>query len=221
VRRVQSGGAAGGAVELAADGIRELIFRRRLSPGQQIRQEELATLFGISRSPVREALQSLESEGLVLHEPNRGYFVNGLSADELRQTYLMRRLLETEVLRSIAWPRPAKTVELRKLNARIEHAGKRETLDELVRLNRTFHFDIFSLAPLDVVVAEINRLWLMSEQYRAVYLWDERARERIVQEHEEMIAAIEVQDAAQLVATADKHRQAAERRVLALLAEES
>src|SRR5258705_13989902 len=82
----------------AADRIRDLIVRRQLLPGEKIGQVELARRLGVSRSPLREALRTLESEGIVTYEKNRGYLVARLDADELAQVYRLRAILEAELL---------------------------------------------------------------------------------------------------------------------------
>src|SRR6516162_7301396 len=103
---------ADGATQLtlqAADQIRDLIIRRVLLPGEKIRQVELANRVGVSRSPLREALRTLESEGIVSYEVNRGYVVSRLDRHDLEQIYRMRALLEQELLSTIARP-DARTV---------------------------------------------------------------------------------------------------------------
>jgi DNA-binding GntR family transcriptional regulator len=206
-------------VETAREGIRRLIVSRQLSPGEQIRQEELATLLSTSRSPIREALQALHSEGIVAHHPNRGYFVTRLSADKIRQIFLIRRLLETEVLNDCVWPPRAHLQRLRKLNTAIEGAAQRHELSEIIRLTREFHFDIFALSSLDLVTDELARLWSLSDPYRALYLWDEAAQRRALSEQAEIIGALERQDRELLIRLSDEHRDVSEAKLLALLAE--
>jgi DNA-binding GntR family transcriptional regulator len=84
--------------DVIAETIREEILRGDFSPGQALRQEELAARFAVSRLPVRDALLRLEAQGLVDVVPNRGAFVVALSADEVREIYEMRMLLEGDVL---------------------------------------------------------------------------------------------------------------------------
>ncbi len=88
----------------AAAQIRGLIIDRVLLPGEKIRQVELADRLGVSRSPLREALRTLESEGVVAYEINRGYVVARLDDDDLAQIYRMRALLEDELLRTVKRP---------------------------------------------------------------------------------------------------------------------
>jgi DNA-binding GntR family transcriptional regulator len=76
------------------DQLRQAILRGRLPPGQWLRQEELASSFGVSRMPIRDALRSLCAEGLVELLPRRGFRVAPLSAEELEELYAMRMGLE-------------------------------------------------------------------------------------------------------------------------------
>ena len=73
-----------------ADELRSMIARGTLSPGMRLGQTELATQFNASRVPVREALKLLSSEGIVEHDPNRGFFVTRLSRDEAEQLFRQR-----------------------------------------------------------------------------------------------------------------------------------
>src|SRR5579864_7895428 len=84
-----------------AAALRSAIVQGDLSPGEQIRQAAWADRLGTSRIPVREALKSLAAEGLLSHDHNRGYFVTRFGPHEMAQVYLMRRLLEAELIRSL------------------------------------------------------------------------------------------------------------------------
>jgi DNA-binding GntR family transcriptional regulator len=203
-------------VQKATIALRQMIVRRELSAGEQIRQVELAEKLGLSRSPLREALRSLETEGLVAHVPNRGYFVVRLSADDLRQIYRMRRLLETEVLLSVRRPSAAELDDLRAANEAVEQAAE-APLGEVLTANRTFHFMIFALSPLDLINREIQRLWHVSEPYRAAYLSASERRTQIAMEHRAMLEALAEYDLAKLVETADEHRRIAGAAVVRLL----
>src|ERR1700719_4944406 len=85
----------------AATLIRGMVFDGILLPGEKIRQVELAERIGVSRSPLREALRTLESEGVVTYEINRGYVVARLDDEDLAQIHRMRTLLEDELLRTV------------------------------------------------------------------------------------------------------------------------
>lgn len=202
----------------ATNALRDMIMRGRLSPGQQLRQEDLALQLNLSRSPLREALRSLEIEGFVRHAMNQGYFVVQLSAAEMEQVYLMRRLLETELFKSA---RPATETDLaglRDLNAQVASAAQAGSISAMLLSNRRFHFSIFALSDLELVCRHVERLWHLSERYRATYLWLPETRGRIVAEHAEMIEAIAANDLKQLVRIADLHRRTSQESVLSLIA---
>ena len=74
--------------------IEEAIVSGELEPGSVLRQEQLSERFGVSRTPVREALRRLAALGLVSFEPNRGVRVRTLSHDDLREAFLVRAELE-------------------------------------------------------------------------------------------------------------------------------
>ena len=84
--------------DLIAESLREEILRGDIPPGAPLRQEELAARFQVSRIPVRDALLRLEAQGLVHVYPNRGAFVISLSANEVREIYDMRILLEGDLI---------------------------------------------------------------------------------------------------------------------------
>lgn len=83
-----------GLVDRLAATIRARILSGELASGERLRQESLATEFGVSRTPVREALRQLQSGGLVIVQPNRGAIVHGPSPREIRDAYAVRAELE-------------------------------------------------------------------------------------------------------------------------------
>ena len=80
--------------EIAYQQVKEAILRGELAAGQPLGQEELAGRIGTSRVPLREALQRLDAEGLVMLRPRRGYIVTSLDPDEIRDIFDIRMLLE-------------------------------------------------------------------------------------------------------------------------------
>ncbi|MEV5837264.1 GntR family transcriptional regulator [Nocardia sp. NPDC052112] len=80
--------------EMIADRLREAIMRGNLAPGAQLGEADLATRFGVSRGPVREALQRLLTEGLLYSIRNRGIFVIELTIDDVVDIYRARTAIE-------------------------------------------------------------------------------------------------------------------------------
>ncbi len=177
------------AMEQALDRLRALIVTGELSPGEQIRQQEMADQLGFSRVPLREALNVLADQGLLLHRPHQGYFVAKRAPSELAQIRRMLQLLEDELLNQ----------EMRK------HAAAAEWTP-LMRKNRDFHFKIFSLSPHRVILDEVHRLWVLGEPFIALRMSSPEARLRTVDEHDEILRTLEKRDRKLLVSAMEKHR---------------
>lgn len=186
------------------DALRAQILSGALSPGSQLVQEDVADRLGVSRIPVREALQLLASEGLVSHLPNRGYFVTELSVTDLQEVYRLRQLLEAEAIRTAV---PALSdgdvTRLRALAAAVADA---RDLDTITSANRRFHFTLFEAAGLPRLTRLLHQLWDSSQVYRALYFQQGANRQRVSGEHAAMLDAIERRDAEETVRLHDEHR---------------
>lgn len=200
------------------DQMRDLILHRVLVPGQRIRQAEVADMLNVSRSPIREALQGLEAEGLVTYQRNRGYIVTRLNAHLLKQAYRMRELLETDLLTNIAWPSNDEMERLKELQQ--ELIRSKDSVNHLVKLNREFHFAIFALADMSLFEEEIGRLWRLTEPYRAVYLVSESTREEIIREHQMILECLSQHDRDLLLILTAQHRKKSELYLTKFLEEE-
>jgi DNA-binding GntR family transcriptional regulator len=86
---------------MVGERIRSSVIEGVLAPGTQLNEVELAATFGVSRGPVREALQRLIQEGLLRSEPHRGVFVPVMSAEDIEDIYLAREALESAAVRRI------------------------------------------------------------------------------------------------------------------------
>lgn len=201
----------------ATEALREMIASRELSPGEQIRQGELAAKIGVSRSPLREALRILHQDGLLTHKPHSGYFVARLNSDELTQVYRMRELIEDALLGELRTPDHDTLQRLRDLNAQMSRDLESGAIGALLANNRAFHYAIFDLSPSTLLAREARRLWRMSEPYQAAYLLQPATRERIVLEHEAIVSALAASDHAAALALLRAHRSAGQSNVLRLL----
>jgi DNA-binding GntR family transcriptional regulator len=195
------------AQQIALEHVRTLISRGFLKPDDRIRQEQLAAELGCSVIPVREALKTLEAEGQVRYEPHRGYHVARLSLDELTETYLIRQLLEDEVVR-VAAPRLRELhfAVLEKAMEVMESASGRRDVDAMIAANREFHFAIFSAAERPRMVDFIRMLWQSTDAYRSIYYTDAAARTRVDKEHRSIVDALRAGDVDRAVVELDRHR---------------
>ncbi|HEX8967574.1 MAG TPA: GntR family transcriptional regulator [Chloroflexota bacterium] len=123
-----------------ADVLREEITRGRLEPGERVLEIDLARRFGVSRQPVREAIRTLEREGLLTSLPNRGTFVTRVSLEDAIAIQDIRAQLEGLAARlAVRHLTPADFKRLRELVKRMRDAGRRGAADELVALDLEFH----------------------------------------------------------------------------------
>lgn len=84
--------------EVVYRSVRDAIFNGFFKPGEPLRQEGVARSLGVSRAPLREALTRLESEGIVLQLPHKGYTVVSLDPDEIREIFELRMLIESSAI---------------------------------------------------------------------------------------------------------------------------
>ena len=138
-------GESGTPVERAAGYLARLVLSHRLTPGQKVPMDEIAGHIGASRTPVREALRLLETEGLVASLPNRGFILRRLDAREVADLYDARRCIEAFVAKqAFAKRAPGFIGDLGELHRIYEHLlrgpGDRRRLGMLV--DKAFHVRI-------------------------------------------------------------------------------
>lgn len=185
--------------EAIAGELRELISRGTFQPGLQLRQMELAERFESSRVPLREALKLLCAEGIIRHDPNRGFFVAPLSLDEARQLFRIRHLLEAELLGTVNWPTERELAGLRrKLNA-LESSLRKQDRSGWLNNHRQFYESIFNLSDQKVLVAEVLRLIRLTDRYRALAAEVLPAAERKATQEKNLLDALTRRDRRRLL----------------------
>lgn len=190
------------ASAVAASVIREAIVDGRLEPGARLKEENLATELGISRTPIREALLLLQSEGLVEAFPNRGAFVRSYEIDELRDLYELRALLEGHAARRAAERISDERIEeLRASCGRFDALVRRadppnlETVQELVRENLLFHSTILTAADNERLAGMVRQVVAVPLVYQS-YIWYSPDQARAsAHAHHQLVHAFEQRDA--------------------------
>ena len=145
--------------------IEEAIVSGELAPGSVLRQEQLSERFGVSRTPVREALRKLAALGLVSFEPNRGVRVRTLSHDDLHEAFLVRAELEGLVTEIASRKLTAEALQeleeceqrfarlTRELRSHEPGGGRRSLMSEWMRANHAFHDVIYRAADVPYIEA--------------------------------------------------------------------
>ncbi len=150
-----------------ASQLRARILDGRLSPGERIRQEQVAEDFGASRLPVRDALRRLEADGLVTIVANTGAWVSKLTEAECADAYQIRERLEPLLLEQGMLRLDEDEIdELEQLAYRMESA---EDVESFLRLDREFHLLTYSEAPAGMVRDLVERLWNTTQHYRRAF----------------------------------------------------
>jgi len=183
-----------------------LIRTGELSPGQRVDQRIISERLNVSRTPLREALRALAVDGILTRTPNAGYAVAKLSAGDLLQYYSIRAFLEDQVLAAVEWPTGEQLDQLRRANEACRVAAEAGALEELMAANMAFHFAMFRWSTLTIMAKEIERIWRVSDPYRALHLSNRERRSHVAVDHDRMIEAIEARDAVRLIELQDAHR---------------
>ena len=180
--------------------LRELIISGDLKPGEQLRQRDLAERFGVSVTPVREALRWLESEGLVNYDAHKGSTVVQAEAGATKEKYQIRAVLEG-LAAFLAAPKISDEdiLELESYNERLAEAGL--GAGEVNDLNRTLHFRIYEMAGSPLLLALMRLLWQSFPHGPQVA----RPREESVAEHKQLIEALKSRDADRAQAITQQH----------------
>lgn len=182
---------------VAVEVIREAIMDGRLEPGKRLKEEELARELGISRTPVREALLILLTEGLLESTPNRGATVRSFDADDIADLYMLRAALEGVAARLAAERVSARDLQkLRKSADRFDAlaADPGATIKELVKENLYFHSTILEVAGNERISQMVVGVTELPLVYRS-YLWYSPSQKSIsAHYHRRIVAALEARD---------------------------
>ena len=175
--------------------IRAMILSGELAPGSKISQDALATRFGTSRIPIREALSRLESDGLVVMEPHRGAWVAKLDLQECLEIYKIRERLEPLVLSEAV----AKITdeEIDALEALVVEMTTTDDPDTFLRLDREFHLASYRAAHMRQLGGMVERFWNTTQPYRRAFtrLIGNEGNWIIHAEHKLIIDALRQRDA--------------------------
>jgi len=151
-----------------AAALKDAILAGDIAPGEWLRQDEVATRFGASRLPVREALRILESEGLVHSSPNKGARVPTLSLREVHTYYRMRERLEPlTLIESLPHLTDAQIDHMQSLQEEIE---LNTDVSHFLVLDREFHLTSYAGCPSEMLLSTTVRLWNSTQHYRRAFM---------------------------------------------------
>ena len=181
--------------EEVAELLRQRIFRRELAPGSWIDELKLAEEYGISRTPLREALKVLATEGLVTMKVRRGAYVTEVSERDLADVYHLLALLESDAAAVVAErATPAQLRELEAIHKDLEGAVKNR--DRFFAINERFHMRLLEFAGnrwRDQMVADLRKVMKLNRHNSLLKAG--RIQESLA-EHRAVLEALLARDAA-------------------------
>ncbi|MBS3996362.1 MAG: GntR family transcriptional regulator [Hydrogenophaga sp.] len=192
--------------EEVAELLRQRIFSRELEPGSWIDELKIAEEYGISRTPLREALKVLAAEGLVTMKVRRGAYVTEVSEKDLADVYHLLALLESDAAGVVAQRGTDEQLdELRTLHAELEAAA--DNRDRFFALNEQFHMRLLEMADnrwRQQMVADLRKVMKLNRHNSL--LKTGRLQDSLA-EHRAIMSALLARDAALTVQRMNEHFQ--------------
>jgi len=177
-----------------AERLRQQIFSRQLEPGSWIDEMKLSLEYGISRTPLREALKVLAAEGLVTMKLRRGAYVTEMSRDDVAQVYHLLALMESDAAGLVAErATEAQRAELGRLHDRLEKQVRQR--DAFFAANEQFHLKLLELAGNRWSAQIVQDLRKVMKLNRHLSLFKQGRLADSMEEHRALMQAIERRDA--------------------------
>jgi len=179
--------------ELVYKKLEQVIVLGHIRPGEQLIAEELARQMGVSRIPVREALGRLEARNFITIKPKKGIVVNQLSIEKLREILEVRLMVELPAANKAAICRSEDTLlSLELLNKQYLSARRNNDADELLRVNKEFHFTIYRESQMPILLTMIENLWNQVSPYYHIMFRQTELNDPLtgINYHERMFEAI-------------------------------
>jgi DNA-binding GntR family transcriptional regulator len=182
--------------ERAYEFLKSSVLSGHFNPGERLTEEHLAKKLGVSRTPVREALHKLESEGLIKPLETRGFIVSADSKEELEELFDIRTSLEGYALRLISQIISEETLKrMDKLILKAEHALKQRNIEEIFKWNTQFHDMLHDLiAHKPRIYSMITNVRKYVLRYRKDTLHYLDGAKRTIDGHRKIMLALRLKD---------------------------
>lgn len=187
-----------------ADAIRQKILSGEYEADLQLRQEHLATEFGVSRIPVREALHQLHSEGFVTLVSHKGAVVSSISLDEILELYELRARIETWLL-ALAIPRMTEADLVLARERAQQHQDQGRAGEYSNQLNWNFHAALYEPSGRKATIELVGRIYQQLERYTRMMVSLTEIQAQSDRDHWQLIALCEAKDTLRAVNLLEMH----------------
>jgi DNA-binding GntR family transcriptional regulator len=192
-----------------AERLRQRIFSHELPPGTWIDEQALAVDYGISRTPLREALKVLASEGLVTLKPRRGCYVTEISEQDLDEIFPLMAMLEGRcAFDATTKARPEDIARLEAIHGELERFAQRNEIERFFEANHEFHHEIQEIAGNRWLLQVIEDLRKVLKLTRLHSLTIEGRLQQSLIEHRVIMAAIKARDPKRAESAMQEHLSA-------------
>jgi DNA-binding GntR family transcriptional regulator len=205
------------SADVVYDTLRDAIIRGELREGEALRQEAIAQMFNVSRIPVREAMQRLEAQGLVVSERFKGVVVASLSPDQISEIFDFRALVEPAVI-AMAVPRMTGD-SLSEAQARCDAFAVETDPARWGDLNRQFHNCLYRDCGKPYFLAVLEKTSDLVERYVRLVLYLSQGMRTAVEEHQAILDACKARDPEAAADLTRRHIEGAKRTLLERLRE--
>jgi DNA-binding GntR family transcriptional regulator len=186
--------------------LRDAILSLELVPGTLLARQELADHFGVSQTPVREALLRLSEEGLVDVFPQHATLVSRIDIAAARQAHFLRRSIELELVHQLALEAPAGLVEQMKATIAQQAAlSAAQRYGDFVGADRAFHRLMYEAGGVPDLWEMVSRVSGHVDRLRRLHLPTAGKTEAILRDHRAIVRGIEAKDPAAAQAALRKH----------------
>jgi len=189
--------------------LRSDIVHARLRPGELLSENQQAMRLGVSRTPVREAIQGLVREGWVHVLPQRGSRVSLLSMPRIHEALFVREAVETHVIRSLLNRNPSPT-DWSALDRCIQTQGnalQAQDLDAIMQADAAFHRTLLELCGMGAVWSIVAQARDMHQRVRAIAVPELQSGEQALKDHRDIVQALRQQDSEAAILEIGKHLQ--------------
>lgn len=191
---------------IAYDALRESILSFHLKQNIVYNEKAVAQELGLSRTPVREALLKLASQGLVTFLPRKGFIVSAYTLEDVEEIFELREMIETSVAKKISANVSDDALKTLKANIATQHkAAAKKDRHSFMLSDREFHFFFFKLSKNKRLVEITDNFQDLCHLMGANALKNEENYERTIVEHEGIVDALESHDALKTEKAVSRH----------------